>query len=171
MVKSFIKSTVQVVDTKYLMLYDLSVYNKDVPVINAIYRITLPNFNQYIDINYVPGTLLNVNSNILKLTDTLDPNALTVLPTGLYIVRQSICPNDKLFYEYKYFNIQPDLEDIAQAVCDKFDDKEALEGIFEIKMQLETAKMLAESCNKEKQAAALYNVAKKRLNYLGLCAC
>ena len=171
MAKSFIKSTAQVIDPKYLMLYDLSVYNTDVPVTNAIYRITLPNFNQYVEVNYTPGTLLNVNSNILKLTDTLDPGALISLPTGLYVIRQSICPNDKLYYEYRYFNIQPDLEYLTQAVCDKYDDKKALEDLFDIKMQLETAKMLAEGCGKDKQAAALYNVAKKRINYLGLCSC
>ena len=169
--KSFIKSTAQVVDTKYLMLYDLSVYNEDVPITNPIYKITLPNFNQYVEVNYIPGTLLNVNSNILKLTDTLDPNALTDIPSGLYLIRQSICPNDKLYYEHKYFNIVPNILELAQLVCDRYDDKKALEDLFEIKMQLETAKMLAETCCKEKQAAALYNLAVRRLNYVGMCLC
>ena len=163
--KSSVKSVANVAigEPKYLTLTDLSVYNTDIPVTNAIYRITLPNFNAYVDVPYTPNTTLNVNSNLLNLTASWDDAGLCWLPGGLYTIRQSICPNDKLFYEYHFFNIIPQLKEIADKVCANLECEDAIDRLWDLKKQLELAKVLAEECCKVKEGVALYNTAAKAI--------
>lgn len=167
--KTVISSKAQVIDCKYITIHDFSVYNPDVEVTNALYRITLAAFNQYVDVPYTPNTVMNINSNLLNLTGAYY-SGLCDIPSGLFVINQSVCPNDKLFSEYYLFNICPDLEKLKNAVCCWKEDKEKLDLLWDIKMELELAKTLAEDCNDTKKAIALYNTASKRLNQLG-CEC
>ena len=164
--KSLVKSAGAVLDLKYLTITDLSVYNTDVPVTNSVLRITLPNWNKYVDVAFTPNTVLNVNSNMLLLSQVTDPELLSNLPSGIYKIRHSICPNDKLFYEYNVFNIEPELDLIACTVCSNADNPEVLKELFELKYKLELAKTLGESCSKEKEAVILFNLISKRINGL-----
>ncbi len=153
-------------DVKFLTLIDTSYYNKDVPVTDSIFRITLPNFNKYVDVDYPANGVLNVNSNLLRLTNTSNPENLTELPSGLYKIRQSICPNDKIFKEKTFFNIQPDLMKLASIVCaaSKSCDNDKLKELFILKSRLDEAKILAERCCLEKEAVALYNATVEKIN-------
>lgn len=163
MAKSSISSTAQVIDPRYITLTDFSVYNTEIPVTNALYRITLAAFNQYVDIPYEPGTILNVNSNLLKLTAS-GVSGLCDIPSGLYIINQSVCPNDKLFSEYYLFNIVPDLKKLAKLVCCHREDNDKMDALWDIKLMLETAKILAEDCSDTKNSVSLYNIASKKIN-------
>lgn len=163
MARSELKSKAQVLDPKYITITDLSLYNPEVPVTSAVYRITLPNFGKYIEIAYIPSTVLNINSNILMLTNAVDEAGLKELPSGLYVINQSICPNDKVFVEYNYFNIAPDLKKLALLTCVLKDNDDALVELFELRVKLELAKTLAEECCKPKEAIALYNLTSKKI--------
>ena len=162
--KSLIKSAAVVLDHKYLTITDLSVYNPDVPVTNSVLRITIPNWSKYVEVPFEPNSVLNVTSNLLLLSQTADPVLLLPLPSGLYEIRHSICPNDKLFFEYVLFNIQPELLKLAGAVCANLDNPEVLKTLSRLKSQLELSKTLAESCGKPKDAIALFNITSKKVS-------
>jgi hypothetical protein len=162
MAKSSIYSTARPEGTKHILLTDLSDYNPDVKVTDAIYRVTLPNFNKYVDVPYVPNTALALNSNVLGLTSASDHSGLCDLPAGLYKIRQSICPNDKLFYEYCYFHVEGDLQAVAEKICAAWPDKNAVAELYALKRDFEIAKMLGEDCCNAKEAIALYNLTKAK---------
>ena len=170
--KTVLSSKTQVLDLRYLTIYDFSQYNTDIPTTNSVYRITIPNFNKYVDLSYVPNTTLNVGANLLQLSNVWDPALLPVLPSGLYTINQSVCPNDKLVNEYVFFNIAVELKRIALAVCEFSDNKEKLAKLFDLKNQFELAKMLAEDCCRSKEATTLFNLALKALNLISSdCDC
>ncbi len=168
--KTELSSKTQVLDVRYLTITDFSIYNTDIPVTSSIYRITIPNFNKYVDVSYTPGTAININSNLLNLTTTRTVGGLACLPSGLWTINQSVCPNDKLFNEYYFFNISPDLVELATAVCCNKEDEDILEKLWDIKMNFELAKTLAEECGDTKKAIALYNQAAKQLARIN-CEC
>ena len=168
--KTELSSKAQVLDLRYLTITDFSTYNTDIPVTSSIYRITVPNFNQYVDIPYTPGTAININSNLLNLTATRRVSGLACLPSGLWIINHSVCPNDKVFIEYYFFNIAPDLKELANAVCCNKEDEEIIDKLWDIKQSFELAKILAEDCGDTKKAIALYNQAAKQLANL-TCEC
>lgn len=169
--KTALSIKAQVLDLRYLTIHDFSQYNTDVPVTNAVYRVTIPNFNKYVDISYIPSTVMNIGANLLKLSTVYDPNLLPIIPSGLYKITQSICPNDQLFNTYSFFNISTELARLAKLVCEFKDNPEKLIKLFDLKMQFELAKMLAEDC-KEKEGVILFNLALKNLNLLSSdCNC
>ena len=102
----------------------------------------------------------------MLLSSTPDQAELPMIPSGLYKIEQSICPNDKLFFKYNFFNIFNELSCIAELVCEYDGDQTKLGQLLELKNQLELAKMLAESCAKEKEAIYLFNIAYKKLAML-----
>lgn len=161
-----------VTDLRYLSLLDLSVYNTDIPVTNAIYRIELPNFSKYVDVSYTPGSLVNINSNLLRLTNTTKVDGLVNIPAGLYRITQSICPNDKLYHEFNFFNIEPDLMKLAELICESETKSGAdFERLFILKGRLETSKIMAESCCLEDEAIKLYNTTVKEIQKLKSDCC
>ena len=168
--KTSLSSQAQVLDLRYLTITDFSTYNTDVAVTNAIYRIGLPNYNQYVDIPYTPGTATNINSNLLLLSSATTVGGLMELPSGLWEITQSVCPNDKVFYSYVFFNIAPDLKKLADKVCCNKEDDSVLDRLWDIKQSFEVAKMLAEDCGDVKRACALYNQAHDRLSKMD-CEC
>lgn len=169
MAKSKISSKAQVIDPKFITITDFSVYNDEVETTNALYRITIDAFNQYVDIPYTPGTVMNINSNLLKLTAGAY-SGLCDIPSGLYTINQSVCPNDKLYFEYYLFNITPDLKKVANAVCCWKDDSGKMDALWDIKRDLEMAKVLAEDCLDPTKAKALYNITTKALSQMD-CMC
>lgn len=169
MAKSQINSKAQVIDCKYITITDFSVYNSEIEVTNALYRITIAAFNQYVDIPYTPGTAMNINSNLLKLTNAAYAD-LCNIPSGLYTINQSVCPNDKLYFEYYLFNICPDLKKLAQAACCHREDPDKIDALWDIKQKLELSKVLAEDCGDTKKATSLYNIASKQLSQFN-CNC
>lgn len=161
-------SAAMVLNPKYLSIVDMSTYNTDIPVTNAMYRITLPNFNKYVDVAYTPGTMLHINSNLLMLTNTADPDQLCELPDGLYKIRQSVCPNDQLYFEYVFFKVDSAMSEVKGLVCEAVCDSDMTDKAYEIKKSLDIAKILAESCN-AKEGIALFNSAVRELNLLKNC--
>lgn len=164
--KTQLKTKVVVLDDLYLTFLDFSKYNADIPVTNGIYRVVIPNFNKYVDIPYTPGNVLNVNSNLLKLTDTIDLDGLCPVPGGLYEITQSICPNDKIFNKFWFFNTEPALTKLASIACSETDGSK-LDRLYLLKTRLDEVKILAETCCKLQEANTLYNVTFKELSRLG----
>lgn len=168
--KTALNSTIEVKDTKFLTFTDLSVYNTDIEVTNPILRIVIPNFNRYVDISYTPSTVMNINSNLLYLSAVNTVDQLLDLPSGLYTITQSICPNDKVYYTYHFLNITPELHAIAQSVCCHSNYPRVIEELWQIKCNFEVAKILAESCASPEEGVTLFNIACDQLQNLR-CSC
>lgn len=155
-------------DDTHLVLNDASLYNKDVPVTSPIYRVTIPNFNMYVDLEYIPSTVLNVNSNLLLLTNSPNLDGLCPLPDGIYKIRQSVCPNDVIFRDYSYFKGDTLFRKISDFVCCNSNDSSALEKVYDVIMGLEMAKHYTQ-CGDDKSANISYSTALALLNSLNSC--
>ncbi len=163
LIKSFVISST---DCKTLSIVDTSVYNSEVAVTDSIYRITLPNSTRYIDVVYVPGNITHINSNVLRLTNTLDFENLSCLPDGVYHIRQSICPNDKLFYEFQYLNVCNLYHKIINCACTLMCDDPKLGVLAQLKMDLLIAQDLVNICGNDTQGVTIYNNVDKELSKL-----
>lgn len=164
--KSIISSYVIIRDPKYLTLVDTSVYNTDLPITEPLLKITLPNFNKFVYVPYEPSAVNNINSHLLNLSSGW-PGGIIELPSGVYTINQSICPNDKLYVEYNILNIAPDLNRLARAMC-MVDciDLEAFRPYYDLLMSLEIAKMLVETNNNVKDGVSLYNLTVRKIQKL-----
>ena len=165
--KSTIKSfVIPSTDCKTLSIVDTSVYNDDIEVKDSIYRITLPNSTRYVDVVYVPGNITHVNSNVLRLTKTLDSNKFICLPDGIYHITQSICPNDKLFYNFKHLHVCNLYHKIIECACSLLCDDPKLDKLAKLKMDLLIAQDLGNVCGNDIQGITVYNNVDKELSKL-----
>lgn len=166
--KSLIKSFVinNYIDCKTLSIADTSVYNEDVPITDSIYRITLPNSNKYVDIVYAPRSVTHINSNNLRLSNTTDTDQLISIPSGIYTIRQSICPNDKLFFEYKYLNICVDYNNLISCLATLDCNDNRYEKYYHLKNRLLIAQDLVNICGDVEKGITLYNTTVNQINSL-----
>lgn len=151
-----------VIDSRFITLMDTSQYNTDIPVTSPMYRIYMYNFDRYVDLSFTPGSVLHVNTNLLKLTNTTDHESLGNIPSGLYKIVQSVCPNDKLFIEKYLFNTVPALDCLADLViANKCDDRK-LSKLHKIKEILDLVQFLTQKGCVE-DAVAAYKIATDKL--------
>ena len=96
------KLDLNIIDThnfKTLGVLDASIYNKDIAVEEVLIKITPPGF-KYAATPYFMVKGLNIyNSNNVGLTKASCEEELIDLPDGLWKIKYSICPSDKLFIE------------------------------------------------------------------------
>lgn len=142
-------------DCEVITFLDQSLYNPDLPILNPLLEIKLPNGLGEICTTYVPRNLIHITSDILTLTGTPMP-----IMSGVYTFRFSIAPNADLYHEFKLFMMCEEQRKIEQLLCMGIE----LEDIYELKMQLWAAKQLVESCCKEREGILLYNQIVKQLN-------
>lgn len=89
-------------DFKTLGILDTSWYNPDITIETPTIQIQAPGYS-YASSPFFMTKALNVyNSNGLGITKATCQEELVDLPDGLWKVKYSICPNDKLFIE-KFF--------------------------------------------------------------------
>jgi hypothetical protein len=96
------KLNLDVVDThnfKTLGLVDTSWYNPNITIETPTLQILVPGFSKYVSPAFVPKSLNIFNSNSVGLTNAGCEQELIELPDGLWKIKYSICPNDKLFIE------------------------------------------------------------------------
>lgn len=152
-------------DSKTIFVQDVSNYNTDIDVENPLLVITPPNFSTAYSVIYTPSTIIPINTNALNLTDTSDYNQLSDLPDGLWTFKQSISPNNCLYREYNHLRIVILKKKILSYVSDQLDNSSPncnlndawYQDIFNLLQLLETAKYLAENCDKCTEAKIIFN--------------
>lgn len=87
---------------KTLGLVDTSMYNPLLKIEDAKIEILPPGYAQAVSPFWMPKALNIFNSNSLGITNAQCEEELADLPDGIYRVKYSVCPNDKLFIE-KFF--------------------------------------------------------------------
>jgi len=165
-------------DCRFLTIVDRSVYNPDIPIEETTLQITPPGFNYPISFYYEPHKSITFNSNLLKLTNT--SGDYSNLPDGIYIIKQQMCPVDKLFAEYYYMrtcNIRSCYYDKfckLTSICD-LDSKEYKElkaSLDKIDHYIKAAKYSASHCGDIQKAQDFLKQAKKLIDKISSnCNC
>lgn len=150
---------ISVNDDGFMYLLDTSVYNSDISIDNPILRITIPNFEKFVDIPYIPNTIIRFNNN------TLFSDKSCNLSSGLYKIVQSVCPNDILQKTHYFFHSAKEYQELAELVCQyrSDNDKVNIEKVWELKMQLDEVQDLATVCACPDKAVSLYNIVVKEI--------
>jgi hypothetical protein len=159
-------------------IFDTSIYDEHVPVTCLRLEITSPGFNQPVVIEgdtITEGFNLVLNGCTLGIQTSNCGNTSERLPDGIYTIRYSVSPNDKVFVEYhylracmilnKYFNQLCKLE---MAACEPTADvKDQLEELRLIKSFIDAAKAKVEQCDDLQEGMELFMYAQKRLHAIG----
>jgi hypothetical protein len=172
---------VNIIDThdfKTLGVLDTSWYNPDIKIETPTIEILPPGYTFAASPFFMVGALNVYNSNGLGITKASCEEELVQLPDGIWKVKYSICPNDKLFIE-KFF-LKTDIIrcrytkaflNLDLNTCDNPYDKERRKRLDEIEFYIYGA--IAASNDKDsKLAIDLYNKASKLLDrYFEKCSC
>ena len=151
-----------------LKIEDISDYSILMTVDCELIQITVPGFTYAIhfrDDNEWFSKIFNAED--LEIGIAGDP-----LPDGVYVIRYSVSPNDKVYVEYnylrtavfmnKYYGVLCNLE---LACCEPTRDmKEKFKELRDIRMMLDAAKAKVEVCHYITEGMDLYNYALKLLN-------
>ena len=165
---------------KYLRIADNSWYNPNIPYSNGILEITVPGFSCPIvfDVNKMFNTAYN--SSMLKIAPAYSFTDLIALPDGVYNIKYSVRPNDKLFVEYDLFRTCKATTRYMKAICDLLAGKcnlpskefeESKRKLLYIKELIDASKYMVEEAQDAPKGIALYNEADRLLNRLNDCGC
>ena len=168
-----------------LRIVDTSVYSTIVPVDCPILEITLPGFKYSIQFGetttpaIAPGFMLNLTACYLELQFDNCGSAFSAFPDGIYVIKYSVAPNDKVYVEYNHLRItqallkyEKILCDIDVAACEPTKEiAKKLEELRKIKMYLEAAKAKVETCHEPKKGMQLYTYAMKLLGKFTCNSC
>lgn len=160
-------------------IFDTSLYSDDLEVDCGTLQITSPGFNEPVSINVLPGFNLVLNACTLGIQNSDCGQISQNLPDGIYTVRYSVSPNNKVYVEYyylrtcqtlnKYFNYLCQLE---MAACEPQPDvKEQLNELRMIKNFIDAAKAKVEYCESPQQGMELFMYAQKKLQRFGENCC
>lgn len=160
---------------------DTSIYDERVSVTCPKLEITSPGFNEPVVIEVVlsedPVTNAPINFSYILNACTLGIQTAGCgdvserLPDGIYVLRYSVSPNDKVFVEYnylrtcmttnKYFN---ELCKLELAACEPQPEiKAQLNELRLIKSFIDAAKAKVEQCNDLQEGMELLMYAQARL--------
>lgn len=164
---------------KTIRIMDGSIYTSKLPVTCEALQITPPGFNTPKTIDVTSGFNLVLNACDLGLQTSNCGDTSNIIPDGIYIVRYSVSPNDKVFVEYNHLRVTQFLNDYYQnlaelelAGCEPSTDiKNKLNELRLIKSFIDAAKAKVEFCHENKEATDLLEYAQKRLMKLDCKSC
>jgi hypothetical protein len=168
-----------VTNCEILSIKDTSQYTTLLPVDCPELIITSPGFNSASMIkldSFTPGTGSSFDINIsacqLGLQTSDCGNTRISLPDGIYIIKYSVAPNDKVYVEYNHLRITSIINKYYTSLCDISLDtcepssqkKDLIDEMQYIKTLIDGAVSKVEFCNSPNQGMEMYNYALKRLN-------
>jgi hypothetical protein len=163
-----------------LRLVDTSVYNTQATVTCPELKITLPGFSRSVQIpNVQPGFILNLTACDLEVQTTNCGTTFFDLVDGVYILRWSVSPNDKVYVEYNHLRITCALNKVQKILCaldiancdPPVKVKERLRELLDIEGYLQAAKAKVEFCGEPKHGMQIYNYANKLLDKMMCVTC
>jgi len=160
---------------------DTSIYSTNVPVTCPKLEITAPGYNEPVVIDVVlsedPTTNAPINFSYILNGCTLGIQSEGCgsyserLPDGIYTLKYSVSPNDKVFVEYHYLRVCMTLNKYFNELCKleiaacepQADVKEQLSELRMIKSFIDAAKAKVEQCDDLQEGMELLLYAQKRL--------
>lgn len=163
-----------VTNSEILSIRDTSLYTDNLPVDYPELLVTVPGFNGPSLISVSKDFYINLTGCELGLQKENCETERVSLPDGVYIIRYSVSPNDKVYVEYNHLRVTNILSlyhrilcDIDISTCEPFSDrKNILEEIQYIRTLIDGAIAKVEYCNSPSIGMDMYNYALKRLNKL-----
>jgi hypothetical protein len=165
-----------------LRIDDTSVYAEDLPVECPILNITTPGANYSVELGeqqIQPGFRINATACLLELQTTGCGTEFKCLPDGIYVLKYSVSPNDKVYVEYnhlrtcklrnRYDKILCEL-DLSDCEPDSETEKK-LALLKKIDMYIKAAKAKVEICHEPAKGMQLYTYAKKLLDKFLCTSC
>jgi hypothetical protein len=161
-----------------IRIADASIY-ADFPATCGLLEIQAPGFNIIKQFDVTPNFTLVLNACSLGLqTDDCGDHAAD-LPDGIWKVKYSVSPNDKVYVEYawlrttafmaKYYDILCNLD---MSGCDPSQEVASqLEQLGMIRMYLDSAKAEVEYCHELQKGMDVYKYAKAQLDKLSVACC
>lgn len=150
-----------------LKIWDSSTYAEHLSVECTLLSVLLPGFYQPVYIEELePNFILNLT------TLDLGMNSINTLPDGIYTIRYSVSPNDKVFVEYKHLRVTCTLNEYYRELCKvnlepceaTSEKKQKFEELRFIKMMIDSAKAKVEHCDAENKGLDMFMYAKKLLS-------
>jgi hypothetical protein len=155
-----------------LRICDSSLYSELLAVDCPLLEITPPGFSApvYIEPDATPFTL-NLGGEDLGFVTTASTDPV-MLPDGVYYVKYSVSPKDKVYVEYYHMRVTQLLNSYYKVLCQvrlatcEIDDSyhSNLHKLREIKLYIDAAKAKVEYCHAIKEGMAMYEYAQKLLN-------
>ena len=168
--------SLEIVETgnpKLFRVSDTSFYSQDIPVECATLEILSPGFNNPAVLeNVIPGFNYMINACTLgQQTVGCSANNFGTVADGVYVVRYSVSPNDKVRVEYNFLRMTggltlyySKLAALEVKACEP--DRETKNTLAEmrlIKSLFDAAKAKVEYCHTPREGLELYVYALKRL--------
>jgi hypothetical protein len=159
-------------NTCILRIYDSSIYSEMIDVECGSLQIIVPGFNLPVVLNVEKNFSRNISSCDLFLQTKNCGTDCTPLPDGVYNIRYTVAPSDKVYVEYQYLRTTQLLEKYYKQLCNlelaacepDADIKDQLKELRLIKSFIDAAKAKVEYCHEVSSGMELFNYAKKRLD-------
>lgn len=169
----------ETLNTKILRIVDTSIYSSVLEVACPILQILTPGAVDAISITTVAGGEKIITACDLELQLTDCDTTLTDLPDGIYSIRYSVAPNDKVYVEYSHLRMSNALKlyyDIFCSVnlsgCEPLkDEKDKLSTLRLYRAMLDGAKAKVEYCHTPDEGIAIYNYVYSKLQKLSCTYC
>ncbi len=165
---------------RILRISDNSVYTDLLDVKCGYLSITPPGFNTPIVIETSSTNFsLVLTACSLGMQSNNCQEHLNVLPDGIYTIRYSVSPTDKVYVEYDHLRVtqfinryNQKLADLEMAACEPSPDiKAQLSELRLIKSFIDAAKVKVEECHQNEDGMNLLIYAQKRLMKLDQMSC
>ena len=151
---------------------DVSIYDALMDVDCQQLEITPPGFNEPVSIPVSTQNFsLVLTACSLKIQTQDCGSDAYMLPDGIYIIRYSVSPNDKLYVEYHHLRTTHLINKYNQLLCDleihacepEPDVKAQLDELRLIKSFIDAAKVKVEDCHDDAEGMSLLVYAQQRL--------
>ena len=160
-------------------LKDTSQYADNLNIDCPELLITVPGYNTPALIEVKPGFDLSINACSLNI-QTADCSSTRIdIPDGIYIVRYSVAPNDKVYVVYNMLRTTSlmmmyydKMCSIDVSPCEPSSEKKELmdERVFIITL-IDAAKSKVEYCGSPHQGMELFDFAKRKLEKITCVTC
>ncbi len=155
-----------------LCIKDTSQYSTELAVDCAELLITLPGFKSTALVKVEKDFDICLSACGLLIQTKNCGTTQTNIPDGVYVIKYSVSPNDKVFVEYNHLRVTQLMTSYYKVLCDldvqpKIPDSEKAALLREmdfIRTLIDAAVANVEYCNSADQGMRLYNYAKQRLD-------
>jgi hypothetical protein len=160
-----------VANCEILSINDTSQYTELLPVDCPELLITTPGFNSPALISVTQNFNLNITACDLGLQTVDCANKNAALPDGVYVIKYSVSPNDKVYVEYNHLRVSKILTLYFKILCDidlktcppDYDQRELVSKMYYLRTLIDAAIARVEYCSSPNQGMDIYNYALKEL--------
>jgi hypothetical protein len=160
-----------VANCEILSIRDTSQYSNLLAIDCEELLITVPGFNAGALIKVIEGFFLDITACDLGIQKENCSEHRSDLPDGVYIIKYSVAPNDKVYVEYNHLRVTKILNlyyktlcDIDLQTCEPFSEKQSLiQEMQFIRTLIDGAIAKVEYCSSPSLGMEMYNYALSRL--------